>query len=421
MAKIGFRLALVGIISTIFYQYIYKSLILGNLGYNRVLEPFLTFDVECERIDNAGLVGCKDMWLHQGSGMLYMACEDTGGRAEEGSLSLDSLNISDRSLSDRIAVLDTRGSGPIKDRLIWLQTQDSKGINHDGILNLHGFDVRVDSKNKKKLHIILVDDHSFGDTEKAGSFNRTQTKSNSAIEYFTTILGSKTMTHEQTFANNNIETPRHVVWIDEHLFMFTNTPHSISSSPTYSNLILGGGSIGYCTPPSSSCGTIKTPVNLQLPNGLALGHDNLLYIPSSISGQIQVFSLETEQRLRKVDTIHVPHPINDISIDKNGDIYAATVPNLHKAITDTRKSYGNIPSAVYRIMKLGEMGDGEGWGWNVMKMIEDDGNILPATTVAVHDMLTGKIFLGGVRDPFISICERIDGGSFGARLEMLNF
>lgn len=134
-----------------------------------------------------------------------------------------------------------------------------------------------------------------------------------------------------------------------------------------------------------------------------------------------MFSLEEKQRLRKVDTIRIPYPINDISIDQNGDIYAATVPVLHKAIKDSQKTQANIPSAIFRIMKLGEMGEGEGRGWNVVKMMEDDGNTLPATAVAVHDTLTGKMFLGGVLDPFISICEKIEGGSFSAQMDILNF
>ncbi|KAI9651321.1 hypothetical protein NHQ30_001360 [Ciborinia camelliae] len=421
MAKIGFRLTLVGgAIGTIFYQFLYKSLIVANLGYNRVLEPFLNFDVECEKIDDVGLAGCADMWLHQESGMLYMACSDNRGRAEWFP-SLNRLNASGRSLSDRIAVLDIRGSGPIKERLTWLHTQNFEGISNDGTLNLHGFDIRVDSKNMKELHIILVNDRPVEDSRKSGSLKQPQTESNSTIEYFTTTLGSETMIHKQTFVNTNIESPRHVAWVDEHLFMFTNAHSSRSSARGYSNLILGGGSIGYCTPPSTECGITTSPGNLQIPNGIALGHDNLLYVPSSISGQIQVYSLEAQQRLRKVDTIQVPYPINDISVDKNGDIYAATVPALHKTITNSQNSEAQIPSAVFRIMKLGRMGEGEGWGWNVVKMVEDDGSLLPATTVAVHDTLTGKMFLGGVLDPFISICEKMDGGSFSAHLEMLNF
>lgn len=133
-------------------------------------------------------------------------------------------------MSDRIAVLDTRGAGPIKSRLTWLQTQNFEGINNDGRLNLHGFDIRMDSKDNKQLHIVLVNDRPSEDTGKAGSFDQTQTDPNSTIEYFITKLGSKTMSHKQTFTNIDIETPRHVAWVDEHLFMFTNAHSSKGSS-----------------------------------------------------------------------------------------------------------------------------------------------------------------------------------------------
>jgi arylesterase/paraoxonase len=169
---------------------------------------------------------------------------------------------------------------------------------------------------------------------------------------------------------------------------------------------------------SSTCGIAKSG-NLKSPSGMAIGHDNLLYIPSAISGQIQVFAMEEQQRLRKVDTIQVPYPINDISIDKNGDIYAATVPVLHKSMGTSQTTQQKIPSAVFRIMKLGEMGEGEGWGWNVVKMIEDEGYMLPGITKAVHDTRNGKMFLGGLA-PFVGVCEKKDGGTFSAQLQMLN-
>lgn len=147
--------------------------------------------------------------------------------------SLNHWNVSGRSLTDRIAVLNTRGPGPIKNRLTWLQTRNFEGISQDGTFNLHGFDVRVDSKDKDLLHLLLVNDRPFMDVGKGGPFNRTHTESNSTIEYFTTILGSKMMIHKQTFANENIVTPRHVSWVDEHLFMFTNAHNSRSTSVSY--------------------------------------------------------------------------------------------------------------------------------------------------------------------------------------------
>lgn len=81
MARVGLRISLIGIaIGTIFYQFLYKSIILKDLGYNRILEPIASFGVRCERIDDPGLVGCTSMWLHKESGLLYIACSDSVAR-----------------------------------------------------------------------------------------------------------------------------------------------------------------------------------------------------------------------------------------------------------------------------------------------------------------------------------------------------
>ena len=41
----------------------------------------------------------------------------------------------------------------------------------------------------------------------------------------------------------------------------------------------------------------------------------------------------------------------------------------------------------------------------VEKVMEDDGSVLPGSTIAVHDVETGRYFLGGAMSPFITICE----------------
>ncbi|QSZ32580.1 hypothetical protein DSL72_002158 [Monilinia vaccinii-corymbosi] len=389
---------------------------IDSLGYTRVLEPFQNFDVECQKVDDAGLEGCADMWLHPESGMLYMACSDARGRAEWFP-SLNLLNASGRSSSDRIGVLDTRGSGPIKNRLTWLQVETPQGGNYDGTFNIHGFSIMVDRSNKKRLHIALINDRPYKDT---GEVWPPQIEWSTTIEYFATTLGSNIMTHKKTLDQPKIITPRRVLWLGEHLLVFTNAHRSKSRTGGYLDFLLGGGSIGYCTLPKGNCGTMKTDGNLRVPSGIALGHDSLIYVASSVSGQINVFSSD-EHHLIKVDTIQVPHPISSISIDDNGDIYATTIPVLHEAMKNSQDPKAHIASAVFRIMKLGEMVEGEtGWGWSVVKMMEDDGKILPTTTIAVHDKKSGKMFLGGALDPFISICEKKGGGSFTAPLNMLN-
>jgi hypothetical protein len=48
---------------------------------------------------------------------------------------------------------------------------------------------------------------------------------------------------------------------------------------------------------------------------------------------------------------------------------------------------------------------GETGEWEVETVLEDDGTVVSGATVAVHDVETGRLFMGGVLTPFISVCE----------------
>ena len=143
-------------------------------------------------------------------------------------------------------------------------------------------------------------------------------------------------------------------------------------------------------------------------------------MPSSIDGSIIVFSKNESHLLHKVNEIKVPLPIDNLSVDKKGDIYAATFPKAYKWAESSRAPFDvHPPSAVYRIRTSGkeyedtrrkpnlETHQGD---YVVEKVIEDDGSVLPGTTTAVHDAETGRIFLGGVMSPYITICESAPHG-----------
>src|SRR3954451_23245534 len=68
---------------------------------------------------------------------------------------VDALNASARALTDRLAILDTRGSGRIASRIKWVTPEGFSGINGDGTLNLHGLDIRAD-RHTNILRILLL-------------------------------------------------------------------------------------------------------------------------------------------------------------------------------------------------------------------------------------------------------------------------
>lgn len=185
------------------------------------------------------------------------------------------------------------------------------------------------------------------------------------------------------------------------------------------DIILGCGSVGYCDD-KNGCHVAQAS-GFNVPNGLVRGQDGLIYVPSSVMGEIQIFSLTTTTtppHLNKVDSIQVPYPIDNLSVDEEGDIYAAAFPQTYKFLRSAdNPSEVNPPSAVFRIRKVTKPKDAEtseassdgagqkGYSYDVQMIMEDTGTVLPGATTAVHDTRTGRIFLGGNFSPFITICE----------------
>jgi hypothetical protein len=67
----------------ILYQFVTKTIIFDTLGYGRPVSSITTFsNVHCQKVDELGLEACEDMWLHEPTGLLYMACSDSQSRTQ---------------------------------------------------------------------------------------------------------------------------------------------------------------------------------------------------------------------------------------------------------------------------------------------------------------------------------------------------
>ena len=131
------------------------------------------------------------------------------------------LNASGRGLTDRIAVLDTRGQGRLASRIKWLSVENFSGIKGDGTMNLHGFDIRTDEESDT-LHIVLINHRPPIDPEKGQLLDAAIVGANSTIEHFQTRAGGDTMRHVRTYADPLIQTPNRVAWVTCDSFVFTN-------------------------------------------------------------------------------------------------------------------------------------------------------------------------------------------------------
>ena len=268
---------------------------------------------------------------------------------------------------------------------------------------------------------------------------------NSTIEVFEHTRGSKTLEHVKTIFHEAVSTPNGLladgngrVYItndhDSKTGKVRNLPSTLQSiisrilfrllshSPQFRSLemIFGGGSLTYCTL-DGDCHLAYTQ-GFKFANGItgvfptpkSKNINSTIYVANSAKGFISTYTSSSNGTLTRGTDIPLGIPVDNLSIDSNGDIFAACFPdvlalvaNLEGPITE-KGNRREIASTVLRIRRVVDE-DGNGETKHVVeKVLEDiEGRFLPGATVAVHDVKTGMFWLGGVASPFVTVCEKL--------------
>jgi hypothetical protein len=168
-------------------------------------------------------------------------------------------------------------------------------------------------------------------------------------------------------------------------------------------MLTGGGTVAVCPTPESC--HIAAKSIFKFPNGIIRDYDGLYYVSNTLSGRIYVLELQPDNSLVKIDEIYIGMPIDNLSIDANGDIFLPGFPKVWAAMKGMRDPWKNVPTTVFRIRKL--VGVGGRLEWEVEKVLEDvEGKVTSFTTAAAHDVNTGSLVLAGIMSPFVTVCEK---------------
>ena len=249
---------------------------------------------------------------------------------------------------------------------------------------------------------------------------------NSTIEVFSFMPSSPVMTHIRTFFHPQIATPNNVAVMPDGSIYYTND-HGLSRSGTWHELspLIRTGDVSHCTastPPVCK----KVAGGYAFPNGLHYSpRHKKLFVPSAALGDIQVYRPLPNHDLEFQETIKIPYPIDNLSEDNDGNIIAAVFPKSRELFA---KSKDYDPNNVHSLevqremrlhgsnrvtkepataaMRISRVGKGpEGERWEVSKLIEDDGEVLPASTTVIRDAKTGRLFLSSVVSEWVGVCE----------------
>ncbi|OBT90342.1 hypothetical protein VE02_03323 [Pseudogymnoascus sp. 03VT05] len=398
------------------YEFFLKDILFVAIGIGRTIQPIEDFPYTCQKIYGSEniLESCEDLWLDDEGRTLYGACVDLKSR-HQWSPGGDKFNVSGRTTNGRFVALniDSPGSdGNYRAHRLQI-TGNYLGPAGSKAIDPNGFDVEILPNNR--LRFWMTNLRPPVDVVSGELVDATNIGANATVESFELVRGENELKWTGTFgANDGVLHSTNKVAADLNGGFVVSIDHSAPTGLRRSlDLFLGGGSVAHCTE-SNDC---KIAVDgLSFPNGLIRGLDGLFYVPSSMNGRIGVFSLSSAG-LTKVHEIRVGMPIDNLSVDANGDIFAAAFPDSLKLVEVVKYATDTIlPSTVWKITKVvgehDESGNGKASGtgnYRVSKLLEDrEGKFMPSgTTVAVHDAKTGRIFLGAVLGGHVTVCEPI--------------
>lgn len=137
------------------------------------------------------------------------------------------------------------------------------------------------------------------------------------------------------------------------------------------------------------------------------------------AGTVSVFTLtqsasQTSPTLTQIDSINIKLPNDNLSVDSEGTIWVAGFPKSKDIVIAmiSGAPKGEPVDVATTIMSIKKVGEGQGnLGWKreylAEKVLEDgEAKILSMSTVAVHDVATGNIFIGSVKSGFIGVCDK---------------
>ncbi|KAF9876492.1 hypothetical protein CkaCkLH20_05900 [Colletotrichum karsti] len=381
-------------------QLVLKDPIKLGLGIGKTFQPLSDFPYSCRRIKDPSLQACEDMYLFEPTRTLFLACSDPLAR-QQWMPNGHHFNISGRSHRDAIIALDVdkpTGDGFQIRRLV---TPGFSGTAGDGLLQLVGFTAfrAPGSQEKERAELLIVNNRPPIDPATGALLQEAHEGANATIELFENTPPSPELKHIRTIASANISTPNNIAALSSDSFYFTNDSGDKKRGlGFYLSWLLGHGDVSHC----NSQGCKRVSAHHKMPNGLTYGADGHIYVPSAMAGGVQVYRVRPQDDgLEKVADIPVPYAIDNLSLDGNGDIWAAVFPRGIEIMKASEDPFNvNPKSAAVRIRK-----DGEGaYTWE--KVIEDgEGEVLPGSTTVVHDAKTGRLFFSGVTSPFIAVCE----------------
>ncbi|KAI0256143.1 serum paraoxonase/arylesterase [Lactifluus subvellereus] len=376
--------AILAVLLAVYYQVSLKAILTAN-GIWRVIEP--VGNTNCKKEE--ALQACEKIVLHPPTGILYLACSTRASR-RHWIPALGVLEDDKLAFDDYIATYD-----PATDTVTRLAFE---GFPTPQGYSAHGMDVVPSASDPRELYVYAINHRKpvQGPGKRVGA--------DSVVEIFKTKVGGNTLTHVKTVEDSVIDTPNDVIgYSDGRGFYFTNDHGvKVGVSRFLEFFGLSRTSVGYCHVDDGCKIAIS---GLHGSNGIARAPNGTVYVANSKFGEIRVLEEQSNYSLVLTDAIALDRLVDNLSIDENGALWAATIPSALRFLSAYHDFEKVAPSSAFRITK--NVGEKAFFGekLKVEKVFEDDGTQASAITSVAHDAKRNILFLSGVFSAHLTVCK----------------
>lgn len=202
--------------------------------------------------------------------------------------------------------------------------------------------------------------------------------------------------HHETITGDELVSPNDIAAIDKQRFYFTNDGRSrdkfVRSIDTF--FYRGTGSVGYYDGVTFSI----AETDLHFPNGIVFdSKGNRLYLAETTSGLLKVYRTEeAKKEITKVYEQKVGTGVDNINIDREGNLWIARHPNLPALSRHMTESANISPSQVLSL-------EPAGGSFKVNLVFNDDGKRISGASSAVY--YDGRLLTGAAFDDKLLLCE----------------
>ncbi|KAF8915020.1 hypothetical protein CPB85DRAFT_1433223 [Mucidula mucida] len=372
----------------IFFQFQIAPIV-ETLGFFRVVE---TENRPEHCLTLPEVTGCEKVVVHQGTGLLYMACATIDQRSRWMNPSKDfTIPVEG---ANYLALYDPENKYSVKH--ITLPHFDTSRT-----IAFHGMDVVPSKFNENEAFIYLIH-HRVPIDQDVGVVGY-----DSCVEIFKTVVGSTIATHLHTIEGPVVQTPNDLVGAsDGKSFYFTNDGKATLKAGTLladiGQMIRPTSSVGYCHVDEGCKIAIG---NLLNPNGITQAPNGTIYVGCALAGGVKVMERQADNTLSIVDVIPTDTLNDNLTIDEDGFVWAAGIPKAAEAGNTMRNMSNPCPHVSWKLGVNTGPDSFNGQKYNVENVLQDDGQLLSFITTVAYDSRRERLFLHGLGSHWLTVCD----------------